>query len=783
MRHFSLLLLFFIATAAPAAEGPTEHDVLPIFLLRCSNCHGAIYKEGELDLRSRASILTGGKSGSAIEIGAPEKSLLIEKIAKGEMPPEESHGQAGIEAMTPEELAVIRDWIAAGAPETPAVAEIAVVPETDHWAFQTPVKPPVPTAKNADLAENPIDAFLLANLEAAGLTFSPEADPVTLRRRASFALTGLPPRAEELTIEQLLASPRYGEKWGRVWLDLAGYSDSEGKRHADMIRASAWRYRDYVVRSFNEDKPYDQFLLEQIAGDELADFENSEITQPIYDNLVATGFLRMAPDGTTANPVNRAEDRLEVINDEIKVLAEGVMGLTMECARCHDHKYDPITQRDYYGLLAVFKGAYDEYNWMTPQGFSNQWKKSKQRQMPFVMPDERKKWEADVAEIDAKIEPLKKQVAALAKDAKDEKKKLDAEIKKLEGTKPKRPMIRGLWDRGQPSNAYVMNRGDHTQPAALVQPNVPAVFGNLEAYEVKPPWDGATATGRRLAFAKWLTQAKHPLTARVIVNRVWKQHFGRGIVESLDNFGALGAKPTNQQLLDWLAVSFVENGWSLKWLNREIMNSRAWRQASITTPELAAKDPDNVLVSRMPLRRMDAEEVHDTILLLSGRLDETPFGPPDPVDVRKDGLVTPKPAEEGGKLRRSLYVRQRRKEMPTILEAFDLPAMNPNCHERIDSTVVTQPLHLLNDERVHELAGDFAARLSGDLPARIEEAWLHALNRAPTPDEAALALEAIAMLEAQWRKSLTDGGEDVASLALADFCHTLINSAGFLYID
>ncbi len=790
----------------------TEHDVLPIFLLRCNACHGATYQEGGLDLRSRASILKGGESGPALVPGDPEKSLLFQKIHDDDMPPEENRGTAGIEDVTPEEMETIRNWIVAGAPETPPVAFEPQVSEKDreHWAFRSPKQATVPSVEHADRVANAIDAFLLEKLEANDLAFSPEADRVTLLRRASYALTGLPPspeetrrfaadrdpRAWEKLIDHLLESPRYGERWARVWLDVAGYADSEGKRHADMIRRHAWRYRDYVIRAFNDDKPYDRFLLEQLAGDELAGWENAtELTPELYDNLVATGFLRQAPDGTTANPVNRPEDRLEVITDELRVLTEGVMGLTMECARCHDHKYDPLSQRDYYQLSAVFKGAYDEYEWMTPQGFNNQWKKSKQRLLPLALPEERAAWEAEIAAIDAKIEPLKKQVAALGKDkeAADEKKKLEKEIKSLEDSKPTAPMIRALWDRGQPSNTYLLERGNHLQPAALVEPDVPEVFAaTVPPYKVEKPGPGTMGTGRRLAFAKWLTHPDHPLTARVIVNRVWAQHFGTGLVKSLDNFGVLGDPPSHPELLDWLAVEFVKNGWSLKWLHRQILATSAWRQVSTVTEEQARLDPDNRLVSRMPLRRLDAEEVRDAVLAVSGVLDPTPFGEPDPVEVRQDGLVTGKflgADKKQPQLRRSLYLRHRRKEMPTILETFDQPAMNPNCVERSQSTIVTQPLHLLNNARIRELAGHFARRVateaSGDPAGQVEHAWVLALNRVPDNDEIAAGVEALAAFTATWAESLAESGSDDSpeQRALEDFCHTLINSAAFLYLD
>ena len=777
----------------------TDEDVIPILLRRCANCHGGEYQEAGLDLRTLDSIRKGGESGAILKPSDPDASLIINKIETDKMPPKDIRGRAGIEQVTESELATIRQWIAQGAQAAPASGSRNPdkIPADLPWSFNPPARPRVPLAtQRATRSTSPIDAFLLRKFADKDLSFSPAADRLTLLRRATFDLTGLPPTPEqfetfqadtspgayERLIDRLLDSPHYGERWGRFWLDLAGYADSEGKRNADMIRPYAWKYRDYVIRSFNEDKPFDQFLIEQIAGDELHDYANaSEITPEIHDALVATGFLRMAPDGTTANPVNRVEDRLEVISDELDILGRGLLGLTLNCARCHDHKYDPLTMEDYYGLTAIFKGAYDEYDWMTPQKFNNQWEKMKQRHLPVALPDERKKWEAKTAVYNKELDKLKKQLAALDKSKKSESNNLKKKIRSFEATKPVQPMIRALWDRGRPSQTYVYKRGDHLLTGSRVDPGIPIAFKPAQVpfnAAIKPA--GKDKSGRRLAFAKWLTNPRHPLTARVFVNRVWHRHFGRGIVSSLDNFGSTGTPPSHPELLDWLAVEFVEQGWSLKALHRLIMTSAAYRQSSRVTDERARLDPGNILLSRMPLRRMDAEEVHDSVLQIAGALKPEQFGRPDPVTVRNDGYVAAR--SEDGTARRSVYLRHRRKEMPTILETFDLPQMNPNCAERKPSTIVTQPLHLLNDGVIHQLAGRFAQRIAreagGDLDDQVNLAYRVALTREPTASEARSARKFIETLQAKWK-----AGESPPEMALADFCHTLINSAAFLYID
>ena len=745
-----------------STKAVNQHDVLPILLRRCTACHGARRQENGLDLRSKSAILRGGKSGPAIALGKPGESLLLKKIRAGDMPPRQRLVEASVKPIEPAETAILADWIAQGAPEVVIAPDVAstspdpLVTEKDRefWAFRSPVRPRVPKGKGI---RNPIDAFVLHRLSQKGLTLSSEADRAVLLRRACLDLTGLPPEPDEVQrfladpdpnayeklIDRLLASPRYGERWGRHWLDVAGYADSEGKREQDLPRPHAWRYRDYVIRAFNTDRPYDRFLLEQLAGDELADIEKAPaITPELYDNLVATGFLRMAPDATWANITGYVPDRLEVISDEIEVLTSGVMGLTMKCARCHSHKFDPIPQRDYYRLADVFKGAFDEHDWIKPEVRPGIGPVSQDvlpgRTLASVTTTERRAWEGS----------------------------------------PKRqaePRIQALWDRGEPSPTYIYRRGDYLTPGRLVGPGVPSVLTDGKTpFKVEPPWPGAMKTGRRLAFARWLTQPDHPLTARVMVNRIWKHHFGAGIVRTLGNFGKAGGRPSHPELLDFLAIEFVQRGWSVKEMHRLMMTSAVYRQSSAVTPEHEKLDPDNVLLSRMPMTRMDAEALYDSLLLAAGRLDESCYGPPDAVRSRPDGLVTPVEIARGW--RRLVYVQQMRKQIPTHLETFDYPQMSPNCLERRNSTVAPQALHLMNNGMVQRLAEAFAQRVrkeAGDDPARqIDRVYLIALSRLPEKEEQRLALEAMGRVK-----------ELPPEKALAALCHAIVNSAGFLYVD
>ncbi|HEV8059108.1 MAG TPA: PSD1 and planctomycete cytochrome C domain-containing protein [Gemmataceae bacterium] len=764
-------------SAANASIPLNQHDIIPIVLRHCTACHGLRRTEADLDLRTKAGMLRGGKSGPAIVPGQPEESLIIKRIGAEQMPPQARLVEASVKPVAQAELDILTKWIAAGAPEVAIQPDVATTTpdplvsdkNREFWAFRPPKAGTLPAVQHAGQVRNVVDQFVLHKLEEHGLSLAPEADRLTLLRRACFDLTGLPPTPSEVhaflsdnnpdayekIIDRLLESPRYGERWGNYWLDLAGYADSEGKREQDLPRPFAWRYRDYVIRAFNADKPYDRFLLEQLAGDELAEYENGEQVAPeIYDNLVATGFLRMAPDPTWANITGYTPDRLDVIADEMDILGSAVLGLTMKCCRCHDHKYDPIPQRDYYRLLAVFKGAYDEYDWLKP-------------------------------DIHPGIGPVSQDVGggrllscvSTHEQAEHMRAQLDSRIQ-------------ALWDRGEPSPTYIYRRGDPLNPGRLVGPGVPSVLTDGKTpFEVKPPWPNAKKTGRRLAFARWVTDPNQPLTSRVMVNRLWQHHFGKGIVKSLDNFGKNGMAPTHPELLDWLAREFVQKQWSMKAMHRLMMTSAVYRQNSAVTPELEKADPDNAWYSRMPLVRLDAEALYDTLLFVSGRLDETQFGPADAVKARPDGLVTPTGTGRGW--RRLIYVQHLRKLLPTHLENFDYPQMNPNCAERRESVVVLQALELTNSGMVHDLAEQFArrvmARAGADPAGQIDQVYQLALSRSPTAEEKEIGRVTLDKLTKEWTGKLpgfsNQNKEASARKALTTYCHAILNSAAFLYVD
>ncbi|MBM3784260.1 MAG: DUF1553 domain-containing protein [Acidobacteria bacterium] len=747
-----------------------ERDVQAILGAKCWVCHGRREKSAGLDLRTLASLTKGGKNGPAIVPGNPDASLLVKRIAAQEMPPPKLQEQFSVRGLTDSEFEKVKRWIAEGAkPDLEQPAHVPVISST-FWSFQTPAAGP----------QKSIDEFIPP---------SSQASPLQLMRRAYFDLTGLPPTPEQVIayekdpnyeklIDTLLASPRYGERWGRHWLDATGYADSEGGNNSDKGRQNAWRFRDYVIRSFNANKPFDRFLTEQIAGDELFDYRAEKINPADLELLAATGFWRMAPDGTNSTEQNFIPERMDVIAGQLEVFGSAVLGLSIGCARCHDHKYDPFPTRDYYRLAAMLTPAYDPFHWLPgeyPCGGVGA--KCDENNTRFVVIKNIPEYGAIVAhnapiqagikametDLEEKAKPWREKFAAetgrngvrleeLAgrfEEFKKEKEAIEKRIRKEQESLKPPPLYRALYELGpEPPPARVLLRGDSATPGALVEAGIPAVL----AQHTNPyiPATVSHSSGRRLGLAKWLTDPKHPLTARVMVNRIWQHHFGTGLVSTPGNFGKMGAAPANRELLDWLAVRFVQSGWDVKAMNKLIMMSGAYRQPR--------------------LRRIDAESVRDAILAIAGRLDDKQFGVPDPLKQQPDGEVITESR------RRSVYVTQKRTQPLSLLETFDLPFMNPNCVQRGQSVVSSQSLHLLNSDLVHENARHMAARiLEGD----VDTAYLLALGRRPTGQEREDARATLARLTEAWAQQ----PEGRRRGAMETLCHALINSAEFLYLD
>lgn len=852
------------ADAGQAGHVSPREILVTTIYVKCLLCHGRRRQEGGLDLRTRETALKGGVSGPAIVPGSPDQSLLIRRIVAEEMPPEEHQARLSYRPVTSDELDSMRRWISQGAhwdDETPVAVDPATDPkvsDTDRefWAFQSPTRPAVPSVHDRSRVRQPIDRFLLAKLEQNDLAFAPDAERLALMRRAYFDVTGLPPSPEEVEayladsrpdayerlVDQLLESDRYGEHWGRRWLDAAGYADSEGQVDFDAVRPHAWRYRDWVIQALNADKPYDEFLMEQIAGDELSNYRAKPrpLDAEDSDRLVATGFLRMGPDGTYSVSQGFVAERMTVVADQLQILTSTVMGLTVACARCHDHKYDPIPTRDYYRMSAILRSSYDPYDWLSPNeadiGPDADWNESNSRLLagaPKPDVDEASRYNAPIEEeaagiaaelaalsaplrrmlLDEKVPGLPNEVLVPAgrvltdeaverlADSPADASELDpAAVSKANAlldsyVKAKQrlranPLVRALFDMGgEPTPVHILYRGEHRSPGPPVAPGVPSVLSaGLEPYELEPlPW----SSGRRLALAKWLVQPNHPLTARVMVNRVWQHYFGRGIVPTAGNFGRTGSPPSHPELLDWLAVEFVERGWSLKSLHRLILTSTAYRQSSRSDEARQQRDLDNVLLSRFPMRRLDADAIRDSVLKVSQRLDLKPFGPADEIEVMDDGEVVVKDTQPGQ--RRSIFVQQRRSKPVTILESFDAPQLKPNCLQRTKSTVASQALQMMNSEMLRAnsryLAGRVIDEVGDDPAAQIERVYLAALSRPPSVDEQAGGTSTLAKMRDAWRRELDERTPMEPKrmkadwLALATFSHTVLNSAEFLYID
>ena len=834
----------------------TDH-IRPIFERTCWNCHGEASQLSDLDLRTRDTAIEGGARGAALVPGRADESRLYRVLAGLDDPRMPMGG--GI--LSDAEIAAVRTWIDDGAHwdagGTTSTADVTASLEhselppgaRDYWAFKLPVQAPVPVSPTY---EHPVDRFLDVARRDAGVTAAPRADLLTLLRRASLDVTGLPPTPDEIDafladtergawerlIDRLLASPHYGERWGRHWMDVARYADSTGFEQ-DYIRPNAWRYRDYVVNAFNQDKPYSQFIREQIAGDEL-----DHVTD---ETRIATGFLRAGPRVQFREKDN-PERRHDYLDDVLATVGRGVLGMTVQCARCHDHKFDPILQRDYYSMQASFFG-YVETDW------------------PLLDRDEADTYRLATAEVDAKAGKIRDQIRAieaphrealliarirrdfpdnvlqaaitpaeertpgealladqvltLGVPERDVNEALTADevarrdslrdaLASVEDTRPPEPPMAEIVTDGdyrfapdgpgdeiigcpecrippdEPGTflheegggtytappSYFLNRGDPLTPGMESAPGFLTVATYGDPPTVIPRQNGRTS-GRRLALARWLTSRDNPLTARVIVNRIWHHHFGRGIVRTLDNLGQMGESPTHPELLDWLAVEFMERGWSIKEMHRLLMTSAAYQMVSSNQATIAA-DPDNQLLWRFRQQRLEAEVLRDTIMAVSGSIDLTVGGPPIFPYVPEEILKT---SEKGvwhnqpdgpDVWRRSVYVYRRRSLGFPFFDTFDLPDQNQTAAARNVTTVPTQALTLMNNEFVLGQAGLFAARLEqaapGDLDQQVDLAYRIALTRSPTADEAEVA------------RAL------VADQSLVDLTHVMLNLNEFLYL-
>jgi hypothetical protein len=799
IRQFAVIWVIcvssFLAGVSVLADDVLfERDIRPILRAHCFDCHGATEKpEGGLDLRQVRRMQSGGESGTAVVPGNSDESLLLERVRSGEMPPGETK-------LTPQEIETLAQWIAGGArtarPEPDSIPPgLGITPEERaFWSFQ-PIRRSVAPPVRDDLrgqVRNSIDEFLLAAMPD-GLAFAEDADRQTLVLRTCFDLTGLPPSADMLQqwlnepsedwharlVDSLLESPNYGERWARHWLDIAGYADSEGSTVNDAERPWAWKYRDYVIRSFNTDKPFDRFITEQLAGDELAGPQQGDLTAEQIERLTATGFLRMAADGTGSGEDNPT-GRNQTIADTIKIVSTSLLGLSVGCAQCHDHRYDPIPQTDYFAMRAILAPAMDWQNWKVPSQrlvslytAADRQKSAEISAEAAVIGTERaaKQTEYMAQALEKELlkyeEPLRASLklayeteaaartpeqAELLKahpsvnispgvlyqylpEAAEDLKKYDARIAEVNEKRTPEEFLAVLTEpAGHLPETKLFHRGDFQQPLSVVTPAALTVACPEDARIEIPANDPALPTsGRRLAFAKWLTGRDNPLVARVIVNRIWLHHFGKGLVPTPADFGRLGVAPTHPELLDWLADEFMEHGWSVKHLHHVILGSSAWRQSSRRIAMHDALDPDNRYYSRQSIMRLDAELVRDRMLAVTGRLNPQQFGAPAPITEDDAGQVV----IDDNETRRSLYVKVRRSRPVAMLQAFDAPVMEVNCERRPVSTVATQSLMLMNSGTILNHAAKLAERCRTEatvlpddqlaslptLPAAPHESW------------------------------------------------------------
>jgi hypothetical protein len=851
--------------AQPAAA-PVDFakDIRPILEGRCLSCHGERLKLSKLDLRTREAALDGGAHGPALVPGQADKSRLYRLVAGLETPAMPMRG----DPLTPAEVATVKRWIDEGAAwdaaapaRTTAAAASAVFAIDDrplteeeraYWAFQPPQKAPLPAVSHQTLT-HPIDRFLEEARASRGLVAAPRADKRTLIRRAHLDLLGLPPSpadvdrfladtrpdAWERLVDSLLASPHYGERYGRHWLDVARYADSGGFEY-DVHRPNAWRYRDYVIKSFNDDKPYDRFLVEQIAGDEM--------DGKSHETLIATGFLRAGPRVLFREKDN-PERRFDYLDDVLGTIGKGTLGLTIACARCHDHKFDPIRQKDYYAMQASIFGYVET-------------------SVPLAPPAEAEAYLAQNESLDARRDAVRARISAIEKPHRDRielelikdrfsdtiyqaaakpqaertpgerllaiqvfeavsapaaaidkaltpdelatKRTLQAELKAIEAARPPPlpmadittdgdyrfsplgegdevvscpkcripPPFPGSYLHKGPGRyetppSYFLIRGDVESRGPQMEPGFVQVITRGSPPTVIPRPDGKTS-GRRLALARWIASRDHPLTARVIVNRLWQKHFGRGIVSTLENFGKMGEAPTHPALLDWLAVDLMEHGWSLKRINKVMMMSEAYQMAAAGAPAANAdRDPENRYLWGFRPQRLDAEIVRDSMLTAGGNINLAVGGEPIFPFIPKDILAgqfrgkwenTP---DGPAAWRRGVYVYRRRSLPYPMFDTFDHPDMNVVAGARNVSTVPTQALTLLNNPFVLAQADRLAARVrsgAADPAAQIDLAYRIALARPPAPAEREVALNL------------------VRTQSLEAFTHVLLNLDEFVYM-
>ncbi len=804
-----------------------DRQVKPILAANCFECHGGQSTiQAGLRLTSRAGILKGGRRGPAVDLEDPESSLLIRAVnhAGPKMPP---GGR-----LSPEQIAVLTRWVKLGLPwsNQPEGSGLdgredgqgppQVEDSRNFWSFRPPRRPQVPRVALEEWVKTPIDAFILAGLEAAGLEPSPSADKGALLRRAYYDLTGLPPSPAAVdafladpspgafarVVDELLASPQYGERWARHWLDLVRYAETNSYER-DEPKPLVWRYRDYVIQSFSDDKPYDRFVMEQLAGDELE--------PPTAESITATGYYRLGL--WQDEPVDPVQELYEDLDDVVTTTSQVFLGLTLNCARCHDHKLDPLPQRDYYRFLAFFHGM-NRYGVRKPETVAKaslcdvglpkenrrrleaRWKELRYQRKVAPVERQIKEIEALVYDDFEDVEKeafqsdrnrvglLEKRVPGLLSEIKLEQYVAFRKRRRQLRESRKKEILQALCitEMGpEPRETFVLARGSAQARGERVEPGFPSVLSPPQ-----PQFQRLAATaetsGRRLALARWIASPDNPLTARVMINRVWQYHFGRGLVRSPNDFGFQGTLPTHPELLDWLAVEWVEGGWRLKPIHRMILLSSVYQMSSRPRKQTMAHDPQNRLFWRFDMRRLEAEEIRDSVLSVNGSLNPAMYGPSIYPVIPGEVLAgQSNPGKDWGDSppeelsRRSIYIHTKRSLIVPLIAVFDGADPDATCPVRFSTTQPTQALHTLNGDFMNRQArvlADFVRANAGRKgAAQVRLALSRVFQRRPTGIEVARGLK---MMEKLRQEHHTD--ED---RALDLFCLVALNLNEFIYLD
>lgn len=760
-------------TCLQAAAPDFERDIAPILANHCLECHQPTKRSGELDLATAAAMLKGGEQGTAIVVGKAAESLLLERITSGDMPPREAKD---VRPLTATQIETLRAWINAGAP-WPDNRELGVHEKSvdltkarQFWSFQPVACPPLPAVSDPARTSNYIDRFILTKLESKQLALSPCATNRDLLRRVSLDLRGLPPTiaeqdeflsdaapdAYERLLDRLLADPACGERTARHWLDLVRYADSNGYER-DGSKPSVWRYRDYVIAAFNGDKPYDRFALEQLAGDELTDAND--------ETRIAMGYHALGTWQDEVDPLELPQYRADEMDDMLRTTSQTFLGLTIGCARCHNHKFDPVTMVDYYSLAAIF----------APLKRPNQGRTD--RDLPLGTAEQiaaEQKRDAAIAALQKQIDELNR---AKPTDLKEQVAAKQAEQQRLRRETPDLPRVYRMFEDGSSlPTTHLLLSGRASNPGPVMQPRVPAVLTKQQPLFVVTV---SPTSQRRSAFANWLVAPANPLTSRVFVNRLWQQHFGRGIVETSSDFGEKGSRPTHPELLDSLAHWFVHDAeWSTKKLQRLILTSETYRQSSAAIEAAAAIDPENHLLWRYPYRRLDVEAIRDSMLATGANLNRNMYGPavflPIPaaaIEAHTDKQAAWKADAEPLIDRRTVYAYVKRTLLVPMLETLDFCDTTQPTERRSITSVAPQALTLFNGDFTNRQAEKLAERLvreaRHDASSQISLAFRISLAREPTATEQE-ALQAFLK-------------EDSSPKQLVQMCRVILNLNEFVY--